>query len=344
METRYTQHIQQLDDRTFPPMELWDALSRDLRSRMRRRGLHRLPPSYLGYDAMDWDVDWDTIRTDLVLDCYEFAILDRLPALRAQLQVHSNIDGLVQRNIDNFLLEKQRRFDPVGYVVFANLRRAVQSAVASGWLKEIEPRQVEFHNESRFAFEAAPSEMVASADDLQAALKSCGTWQAHLPVLARGGDHSDAVAVGGLTELHQCGIHAFAFGDLIQALKTEVRRVLPIPLSQAAPIESFNALEGDELEPFFRTVTDQLRYENNEHYDVWVQRVRNEIRGIEKRSETIERIVMVFDHMVAIANNGGSFDRSAEIARRLQIPASTFSDYLGIIRTAVQSVEFLPEK
>jgi hypothetical protein len=67
---------------------------------------------------------------DILLDCYKFAILDRLTALQEQLKIKPNVDGLISRNVSNFLLERQRKHDPIGYAVFLNVHDAVNELEA----------------------------------------------------------------------------------------------------------------------------------------------------------------------------------------------------------------------
>jgi hypothetical protein len=126
----FTEHIRTFGRDCDPAACMLPRLERLLRDRMRRRNLLGAPPSYLGYDVPGWNAEG--AFEDVVVDCYIFAIATRMEGLRNQLRVHANIDGLVVRNVDNFLLERQSRRDPIGYAVFGNLAAAVADFVASG--------------------------------------------------------------------------------------------------------------------------------------------------------------------------------------------------------------------
>ena len=98
---------------------------------MRLRSLFAAPPSYLGYPGVS---NWSAPGAfeDIVADCYIFAILQRLTALRNQLKIKPNIDGLISRNVANFLLERQRQNDLIGYAVFGNVKAAALEAAEAG--------------------------------------------------------------------------------------------------------------------------------------------------------------------------------------------------------------------
>ena len=116
--------------------EAWTALRRLLVSELKRRSLWSLPPACLGiYGCETWD-DPDAVE-ELVADCFVFVFVERFRSLKAQLRYKPNIEGLIVRNVRNFLHETQRRHDPVGFRVFTMLRSAVRGALSAGELQVI---------------------------------------------------------------------------------------------------------------------------------------------------------------------------------------------------------------
>lgn len=104
-----------------------------LRKELKRRGQWLAPPSYLGvYGWASWDEPG--ALEDLTSACYAYTFVTRLRALRAQLRVKPNIDGLVFRNVRNFVHDRQRRHDPLGYRAWEVVRAAVETALADGAL------------------------------------------------------------------------------------------------------------------------------------------------------------------------------------------------------------------
>ncbi len=97
---------------------------------MRSRALIEQPPSLLGYgDHASWNAD---ALLTLAFEAYQFAILDRLTSLRAYGERPDvawdplRIKWTVRRNLANFLTERQRDHDPIGWGTFQNLKAAIQ--------------------------------------------------------------------------------------------------------------------------------------------------------------------------------------------------------------------------
>ena len=111
--------------------ELLSQLRGALMHEMKRRGLLGQPPSYVGVVGGEWN---DETIEELLLDCYEWIFVRRLPGLLRQLKVHKNIDGLVFRNIRNFLYESQKRNDPLGSRIYKITTSSVASLVDEGVL------------------------------------------------------------------------------------------------------------------------------------------------------------------------------------------------------------------
>jgi hypothetical protein len=210
------------EDREFE--EVWTALRRLLVSELRRRSLWSLPPACLGiYGCAAW-ADPDAVE-ELVADCFVFVFAERFRSLKAQLRYKPNIDGLILRNVRNFLHETQKRHDPVGFRVFTVLRSAVRGALSAGELRVIAGSPAVRHDTVlAFRLGASPEEAVrpeelrprvlAWNDDLLPDLITARGWDVR-QVTARLERH--------LGHLAAEGVRAFHFHDLVDALRQDAR-------------------------------------------------------------------------------------------------------------------------
>lgn len=140
----FTRYLRLLVAEAGPPAAeefetVWSALRGALASELRRRGLWGLSPRLLGIvGAERWAAPsgepYDDALEELAADCYEYVFLRRAQSLAAQLTVKDSIEGLVFRSIRNFLFERQKANDPIGYRTFELLRSAVERAERLGIL------------------------------------------------------------------------------------------------------------------------------------------------------------------------------------------------------------------
>src|SRR5207248_699958 len=122
-------------------------------------------PGNLGYPGVpSWSAPQDF--EDIVGDCYIFAVLQRLQALRKQLRIKPNVDGLISRNVENFLIERRRRFDPIGYSVFGNVRAAALEAAAAKAISLENLKGGKVYNESVLRLDSSRPDAVPAASDL----------------------------------------------------------------------------------------------------------------------------------------------------------------------------------
>jgi hypothetical protein len=204
--------------------EVWMALRRRLVSELKRRSLWSLPPACLGiYGCATW-ADPDAVE-ELVADCFIFTFAERFRSLKAQLRYKPNVEGLILRNVRNFLHERQRRHDPVGFRVFTVLRSAVRGAMSAGELQVIAGNPAVRHDTVlAFRLGASPEEAVRS-DELRLHVLA---WNDDLLpdlITARGWDVRQVTArlERFLRGLGAEGIRAFRFQDLIDALRQDAR-------------------------------------------------------------------------------------------------------------------------
>lgn len=295
----FTEYVRSLERGDGPPDResfdrVWNALAIRLRTELRRRGLWTSPPGFLGIVGSEtWTED---ALEELTAEAYAFNFVDRLRSLRAQLRVKPNVDGLVHLNLKNFLTERQRRYDPLGYRIFEVLRTALREAVEAGDLEVLEgdPR---IRNDTLLG-PAAPTRLPgASGDgpDDRPALETARAeeWaDALLPdlVTARGA-HRDGV----VRELRQRVVERVDRGpeeirvkELIDPLKAAVRRrweALHATTAELEPERSVATGETGGADRVFGEIRSRYRPD----------RAVEEAQAYEKLTDCVERLLREMD-------------------------------------------------
>ena len=215
---------------------VWTALRAVLRRELRRRDLWSLPPSYLGVSGR---TSWsgatgtagrgpgrhDDALEELAADCYTYVFLTRLDSLQAQLKLKPNIEGLVLLSVRSFLLERQRRFDPIGSRVYEVLRSAVRRGVAEE-VCFVQSGDRRIRSATVIAFEPGTADGEPAADALLADTAR-ELADALLPDLVTAVGRAQATIerriLDHLRRLPQRGVDRLRFGALLNPLKTETR-------------------------------------------------------------------------------------------------------------------------
>lgn len=219
----------------------WRALQAALGAELKRRGLWRNPPSYVGVYGHDrWDAEetigdpmshaWcrtrpaHTALEELVTDCWAYIFSARMQSLKQQLQHKENIDGLVIRNVKNFLYERQREHDPIGFRIFEQVQEAILAAVSRRALYLL-GGDSRIRNNTVLGFEHAEKLRLPAFDFAPTVMR----WNDELLpglVTARGREATEIVARLDrlILELPQHGIRCFRFKDLVDPLKNDARR------------------------------------------------------------------------------------------------------------------------
>jgi hypothetical protein len=221
--------------------DAWNGLQAALGAELKRRGLWHSPPCYLGvYGYERWDAEetvgdpmshaWCRTRpiqsalAELVTDCWAFIFSARMQSLKLQLTDKENIDGLVLRNVKNFLHERQREHDPVGFRVFERVQGALADAVSRRALYVLggDPR---IRNNTVLGFER-DGELRLPSQELGPIV---ARWNDELLpglVTARGREEAAVLErLGGLLlGLPRQGFPCFRFKDLVDPLKSDARQ------------------------------------------------------------------------------------------------------------------------
>ncbi|HEV3076858.1 MAG TPA: hypothetical protein VHB47_20725 [Thermoanaerobaculia bacterium] len=218
---------------------VWAELRRALRTELKRRGLWLSSPSYLGiYGFRQWDETpararvnapletrgRDDALEELTAGCYSFIFVDRLRSLMAQLLVKSDIEGLVTLDLRHYLYELQKRYDPLGFRVFALARSAVRRSLELGELHVL-AGDVGVRNDTLLGFGTAPDLAPAAGAELRGPVSR---WNDELLpdlVTAHGKAKAEVAERLGrrIMSLRLEGVERFRFKDLVDALKSDVR-------------------------------------------------------------------------------------------------------------------------
>ncbi len=232
----FTEFVRRLDDfnAALDPAsfaEAWGKLQGILAQELRRRGLWGSPPAYFGiYGWIRWDAPGvsadDGPIAELTAECYSFIFVDRLAALRAQLAVKPNVEGLVLLNVRHFLLERQRAHDPIGSRVFEVLREAVRDAVADGELLVL-AGDSGIRNDTILGFEPRPdlAEPEPAGQDLGPLVARWNDGLLPRLLTARGRQQTEVLSRlrACLRELEGAGIPSFTFRAVVDPLKNDTR-------------------------------------------------------------------------------------------------------------------------
>ena len=245
-ERLFTAYVRHLAAGGEPERELfdrvWRALAGALRAELRRRGLWTAPPSFLGVDGY---ANWgeEGALDELTAGAYQFTFVLRLRALMAQSRLLDNVDGLVFRNLRNFVHERQRDGDPLGYQAWETVHAAVEQALAEGLLFVVGEAAdgtvrdpVPLAGDSLLTTDpdahpgADPAPPAAEAARRRGALAALAAqWNAELLpelVTARGAKHDAVVGelARRLPELAAEGVGAVTFRQLLEALRRDLRQ------------------------------------------------------------------------------------------------------------------------
>jgi hypothetical protein len=343
MASILTDHVRDFGPDSDPEARVLPEIGRLLRQRMRRKNLLLAPPSYLGYHGV---ANWQGAGAfdDITVDCYIYAVLARIEGLRNQLRARPNIDGLIVRNVDNFLLERQRRHDPVGYAIFQNVAGAVRAEAVMGHLAVEGATDGRLHSSSVLRLD--PSQLDAQAVDrlqieqaLIQVLETAKVPQGLISVSEEGQEWAQNF----LVRLREIGVAAVRCGDVVAVAAARAREDRPLP--RAAPDQRF-AFEGDEdYTALVRMVWPDQALEHRDNWEALKRQIADRIAGLNRQQRVRERLLSVFEGLVqAIEEGPASPPSQAELVERLGIPRATLSDDFRLLGEIISSlIEKNPE-
>ncbi len=207
--------------------EVCAELRKDLQRELGRRKLWTASPRLVGIAEHTWNAD---ALAELAHDAYVHSFVRRLRGIENQRLAGADVRGLVLRNLRNFLTERQKESDPIGYLVFEQTCKAARQAIDAADVAilnappaETERGVVDGATLLGFGSGLAP---VAGEEQLDEIVPRWGDDL--FPDLVTAQTNAVREAVGKLAchiaELRAAGVEAFRLGDLVGALKRDLRR------------------------------------------------------------------------------------------------------------------------
>lgn len=339
----FTDYIQELEPGSEPDPErfrtMWNALRSALAGELRKRSLWHAPPSYLGiYGGTTWKDE--EILEELLIDCYAFIFVDRLEGIKGLLEVQDNVEGLVFRNIRNFLYNLQKKHDPLGFRVFGTLRTATRRSIAAGTLHVLEG-DPKVRNETVLGFTPWHELGGVLGPELGTLVRSWGDDLLPEIVTARGAGIDEVTARLGrhLAQLEEEGVEAFRFKDVIDLLKGDVRSRWNAIWQQMEGETAFEEID-EELVALVRVVRPDSGFEERQSFRKLLACVD---RSLVRRDEVTDKTrsylqkLWVFVKSQVAERHKGVLPARQRIARLLGIPRYRLPELLGILGDLVES-------
>jgi hypothetical protein len=322
---RFTIIIKQLnEDSCFLPKSvfhsLFKAIAKTLREKMSQRGLWISPTNYLGYPSADhWNQD-SSLFEEIVFDCYMFAIAKRLRSLRNAMQRFDNIDGLVFRNINNFLTERQRIYDPIGYAVAQNLICAIQHAIELEIIIPNDLRRGKICNQTSFSFESSNFKQTTDYDQLiSKVILNNYKWLKIRKNLAKRNKRVQQELCEILCGFKDAGIKHFKFKPLVDIMKDDVRASY-VKIDE--PQEEFS-LDCEELNRIFHNwylnMVQLIELSNHQ------RRVRHNLK-------------LIFMARVKAITNADKIPSQSDLAKQLNLSVGTINADIKILREYAEEI------
>lgn len=330
MESVLTKHVRTFSPTSDPTGQVYPELEGLLRLHMRKKNLLAAPPEYLGYSGLaNWSVPG--AFEEILHECYLFAIVVRIKSLRNQLLVKPNVDGLISQNVANFLMERQRKQDPIGYAVFGNVRAAAQDAAAAQELRLENLKGEKVGNETILRLGTGPPAAAATLAQIRSQLDLAAGWEDAVRWLTKTTEKGQAWVRGLLREFPAAGITAVTCGDLIAVVAGRVRSD---GRARHAEPSSELAREGDdEFATTVRMVWPDDGIESRERWELLKHVIPQRIAALDRQERVRESLGIVFRALVRAVESGGANPPSqAELIKLTGMPRATLSDGIRVLR------------
>ena len=310
-------------DSCFLPESVFHSLlktmAKALRERMSQRGLWKSKTNYLGYlSAGNWDQEANLFE-EIVFDCYVFAIAKRIRSLRNAMQRFDNIDGLVYRNINNFLTELQRTHDPIGYAVAQNLICALQDAIELGVIIPDGLKKGKICNQTSFSFES--SQMTDDPQLISKVLRNNQTWLKLRLKLAKRNKRVQQQLCKLICAFKDAGIKYFRFKTLVNIMKNDVRA-------------SYLSVKIDEPQEEFYIDCDEL----NSIFQMWYLNILQRIAQANHQRRVRHNLKLIFMSRVQAITQFADIPSQSQLAKQLNVSVGTINADIKILREYAQQI------
>lgn len=333
----FTEFIRGLARRDEPDSELFDELWSVLRgalvAELRRRSLWNASPGCLGIvGARGWS---DDALEELLHDCYISVFLERLPGLEAQLRVKENVEGLIFRNIRDFLYTVQKRHDPVGARVFERLRATVRGELETGRLHVHEGSE-RIANDTVLGFTASAEAAPVPAEEVHSRVAA---WNDDLLpdlVTARGSREKERLSAriaAHLAELAEAGIASYRFKDVVDALKKDTRRRWRTVHAQASGETALEELD-DGAVGIVRMIRPDAGLEERQGFEALLACMEEQIEKHEAAAKTRTYLGRLWTFLRDQATEDTDETRPSQrrLAELLRIPRERFRELYDTLR------------
>lgn len=320
----FTRYVKMLNNTNEPShedfQELWDAFRVTLIAQLRKYSLWCSSPSYLGvFGYPSWtQPNAGTGQTtdaldELMVDCYSHVFLKRLQRLQAQLEVKPEIDGLVILYIRNFIHDRRKAHDPMGFRVFETLRTAIRESVSRAELV-IDSGDPKLRSNTVLAFpntsnsEKTGGEKAVQHLDLEGVVRRWNNKLLPGIMTAVGPERQELLEQlrGHILELESMGVRTFRLQDLADPLKRDVRARWATILEQ----------EGGE------TVPEENGPEVDDSFKKLDIRVAKDLKELDVPTKTRQYLVSLWGFLGTFAANDTqeSLPSNRKVSAELSIP------------------------
>ena len=216
----FTRHVRDLGTPKDRFEKFWKQFLRDLESEMRSRRLFNAAPPFLGAEYDEYVTWHDPVAFEaLATDCYMAAVLKRVKPLRDMLQQSSSVAGAVRKNIKYFLIDRQRKANPMGYKLFKNVEGILQEEIDQGRLAIQGTGDGKLRNETILLLDSEARPGSGPRCGPRRLLDSSELWSDVVRVVAGPEDDARKPLVDALSELRAAGVGVLRLGDLLVALR-----------------------------------------------------------------------------------------------------------------------------
>ncbi len=337
MASVLTEHVRHFGTTSDPAEQVLQALERLLQHRMRQKNLLSASPGALGYSGVS---NWAAPNAleDIVADCYIYAIAQRVVALQKQLKIKPNVDGLISRNVKNFLLERQRRHDPLGYATFGNVKGAALDGVAANAIVLENLDRGKIYNETVLRFTDGRPGAPATPELIQNAVRAATGWVEALRTLTESTEEGRMWVLGFIRQLQEAGATTIRCGDLIAAVASRVRAEWGT--RHAEPAGDLAREGDDEFGTTVRMVWPDESVEARERWERLKRLIPDCIAHLDRQERVRDRLAGVFAALIAAIEEGGHAPPTqAELIERTGIARATLSDDFRLLREIISGLE-----
>lgn len=335
--------------------EVLDGLRAALASELRRRGLWNGPPSFLGVLGHEaWTTAGARARRgvsgrhreidaleELATDCFGAVFIDRRRSLSAHLESKPNVDGLVFLAVRQFVHDRQKEADPLGYRVFQLVRSAVRESILAGDLFVVAGDE-RVRNETILAFDPTIPVPEGPADLERERLEALAErWCSELLpdlITARGPGRRRVVEALRRLLADLESVEWFRFHDVVDPLKSDVRARWAA-LFEPTEGEAVPAQASGEAVPLARRLPGLVELEERDLFEKLADCVSAGVEDHPGTRRTRDHLTTLwgFLHLHALGQASRELPASArKLAELLDIPRARIPELQAILGELVE--------